>query len=103
MQTVFLGRVRGKQSVNALFQTVTGLQDRAYQGWRDVHKNSEGIRAKCKAECGADGWPVSDYPTTRPLAFAAALDVTPLTSSQPLLFWFSSPDWKFLFVILGAG
>jgi len=65
LQTVFLGRVRGKQSVNALFQTVTGLQDRAYQGWRDVHKNSEGIRSKCKAGCGADGWPVSDNATTQ--------------------------------------
>jgi len=38
LQTVFLGRARGKQSVNALFQTVTRLRDRACQGWAAVHE-----------------------------------------------------------------
>src|SRR6202043_4253922 len=52
LQTVFLGGARSKQSVKLLFQTVTRLRDRACQGRRAVHKNTEGIRVKCKAACG---------------------------------------------------
>src|SRR5712664_235480 len=43
LQTVFPGRVRGKQCVKLLFQTVTRLWDRACHGWWAVHENSEGI------------------------------------------------------------
>jgi len=63
MQTVFLECAHGKQSVNASFQTVTRLRDRACQGWRAIQGNSGGIRGKCKAERGARGQLVSDNPT----------------------------------------
>ena len=59
LQTVFLGSARSKQSVRALFQTVTRLRNRARQGRWAVHKNTEGIRIKCKAACGAGTEPNS--------------------------------------------
>src|SRR5216684_3912995 len=45
---------------------------------------------------------ISGLATNRPLALADCIGCDTLTSSQLLLFWFSSPDWIPVFVILCA-
>jgi hypothetical protein len=61
MQTVFLERTLGKQTLNALFLIVTRLSGRA-GGWEDC----AGVAVECKAECG--GSSVFEYATYRELS-----------------------------------
>src|SRR5882762_2731294 len=65
LQTVFLGRARGKQSVNALFQTVTRLRDRACLGWTAVDEIVKEFAQNVKqsVESRAGGWSVPDWAT----------------------------------------